>query len=145
MVRYSSYVSRALVAGAVLVAACGGGQSVFSIDVGTCFDDQDEEVVSSVPEVDCAEPHDNEVFALLTYDESDVYPGQDALFERGKELCIDEFESYVGMSYAESDLEVFPITPSEDSWNDRDDREIICALYALDLSKLTGSMRGAAR
>lgn len=130
----------------ILIAACGGGgQDVFSIDVGTCFDDQEEEFVTSVPEVDCAQPHDNEVFALITYDESDVYPGRDQMNERGRELCIEQFETYVGLPYAESDLEVFPITPSEDSWNNRDDREIVCALYALDFSKLTGSMRGAER
>jgi hypothetical protein len=40
---------------------------------------------------------------------------------------------------------VFPIFPTEASWNEDDDREIICALYNADLSKLTGSMEGAAR
>jgi hypothetical protein len=127
-----------------LLVGCGS-QSVFSIDVGTCFDDTEAEQVSSVPEVDCAEPHDNEVFALINYTESDSYPGEDTMNERGKELCIAQFDAYVGLSYPESDLEVFPITPTEDSWNESNDREIICALYALDFSKLTGSMRGAAR
>lgn len=127
-----------------LLVACGS-QSVFSIDVGTCFDDTEAEQVSSVPEVDCSEPHDNEVFALINYTESESYPGEDTMNERGKELCIAQFDAYVGLSYPESDLEVYPITPSETSWNNQDDREIICALYALDLSKLTGSMRGAAR
>jgi hypothetical protein len=59
-------------------------------------------------------------------------------------LCVAEFEAYVGLSYPESALEVFPITPTQGSW-DNGDREIICALYNLDLSKLTGSMQGAAR
>jgi hypothetical protein len=127
-----------------LFVACGS-QSVFSIDVGTCFDDTEAEQVSSVPEVDCSEPHDNEAFALIDYTESGSYPGEEELRNRGTELCIEQFEAYVGLSYPESDLAVFPITPSEASWNDDDDREIICALYALDLSKLTGSMRGAAR
>lgn len=125
--------------------ACGGGQSVFSMEVGQCFDDQEAEEISSVPEVDCGEPHDNEVFALVNYTESDVYPGEDALTDIGSDLCIEQFEAYVGLSYPESDLAVFPITPTESSWNEQDDTEIICALYALDLSKLTGSMRGAAR
>ena len=49
---------------------------VFSLPVGTCFDDQDEaEAISSVPAVDCSEPHDNEVFALIDYTETDEYPG----------------------------------------------------------------------
>lgn len=115
------------------------------MSVGQCFDDQDEVEISSVPEVDCSEPHDNEVFALIGYTETDVYPGQTAMTDIGTNLCIERFEAYVGLSYAESDLDVFPITPTESSWNEQDDREIICALYALDLSKLTGSMRGAER
>lgn len=113
-----------------------------------CFDDTETEAeaqqVSSVPEVDCSEPHDNEVFALIDY-EADVYPGQDEINVIGEELCIEQFEAYVGLSYPESDLDVFPITPSEGSWNQDNDREIVCALYALDFSKLTGSMRGTAR
>jgi hypothetical protein len=59
-------------------------------------------------------------------------------------LCVAEFEAYVGLSYVESELNVFPITPTEGSWA-TGDREIVCALYNLDLSKLTGSMEGAAR
>jgi hypothetical protein len=136
---------KSVVAVLALLLACGGDQSVFEMSVGQCFDDQEAEEISSVPTVDCAEPHDNEVFALIDYTATDVYPGQDAMTDLGTELCIDEFESYVGLSYPESDLAVFPITPTESSWNDQNDREIICALYALDLSKLTGSMRGAAR
>jgi hypothetical protein len=127
---------------ALLVAACGG--SVFTLEVGTCFDDTDETEVSSVPEVDCSEPHDNEVFAVFDYTASDTFPGSSAMNDAAQELCIAEFEAYVGLSYQESALDVFPITPTEGSW-DSGDREIICALYNLDFSKLTDSMQGAAR
>ena len=131
-----------LIGAAIVVSACGG--DVFTLDVGTCFDDTDETQVSSVPEVDCTEPHDNEVFAVFDYSGSDTFPGSTAMNDAAQELCIEEFESYVGLSYEESALEVFPITPTEGSW-DGGDREIICALYNLDLSKLTGSMEGSAR
>jgi hypothetical protein len=62
-----------------------------------------------------------------------------------EDLCITQFEGYVGLDYQSSALAVFPIFPTEESWNDDEDREIICALYNSDLSKLTGSMEGAAR
>jgi hypothetical protein len=127
----------------LFVAACGGG-NVFTLEVGTCFDDTDETEVSSVPEVDCSEPHDNEVFAVFDYTQSDTFPGSEAMNDAAQELCIAQFEAYVGLSYPESALEVFPITPTQGSW-DNGDREIICALYNLDLSKLTESMQGAAR
>jgi len=131
---------------AALAVACGG-QSVFSLEVGTCFNDEGTgpDEISSVPEVDCSEPHDNEVFALIDYTESDVYPGTAEMTEIGTNVCIEQFDAYVGIAYLESELEVFAITPSESSWNDSNDREVICALYNLDLSKMTGSMQGAAR
>jgi len=128
---------------ALLAAACGGG-NVFSLEVGTCFDDTDETEVSSVPLVDCAEPHDNEVFAVFDYTETDTFPGAEAMNQAAHELCVAEFEAFVGLGYLESELNVFPITPTEGSWDDGD-REIVCALYNVDLSKLTGSMEGAAR
>ena len=134
----------ALAALAVMFLACGQ-QSVFSLPVGTCFDDQADGEISSVPEVNCAEPHDNEVFALIEYTETDTYPGTDQMSEISDELCRAQFAGYVGIEYESSVLEVFPIFPTEESWDEDDDREIICALYNADLSKITGSMEGAAR
>ena len=133
---------RLLLLAALLVVACGS--NVFTLAVGTCFDDSDQTQVSSVPEVDCSEPHDNEVFAVFDYTASDTFPGSSAMNDAAQDLCVAEFEAYVGLSYQESALEVFPITPTEGSW-ESGDREIICALYNLDFSKLTGSMQGAAR
>ncbi|MEX0699340.1 MAG: septum formation protein, partial [Acidimicrobiia bacterium] len=63
----------------------------------------------------------------------------------GTGLCIEQFDEYVGLAYLESDLDVFAITPSQSSWDEDNDREVICALFNLDFSKLTGSMQGAAR
>ena len=60
------------------------------------------------------------------------------------DLCIARFQDYVGLAYTDSPLEVFTITPTEASW-DSGDREVICSLYNSDFTKLTGSMRGAAR
>ena len=63
-----------------------------------------------------------------------------AAFDR----CIAEFADFVGLGYPDSDLDVFPITPTAESWADGD-RVVLCALFALDLSKLTGSMEGSRR
>ena len=128
---------------ALVVSACGGNGPVFTLEVGTCFDDTEESQVSSVPEVDCAEPHDNEVFAVFDYTETDTFPGSEALNAAATDLCIAQFQDYVGEAYIDSTLEVFPIIPTEASW-DEGDREVICGLYNIDFSKLTGSMRGSA-
>ena len=49
----------------------------------------------------------------------------------------------VGRSYDESVLDVFPIYPTNDSWSQLNDREVICATYHIDLKKITGSMKGS--
>ena len=144
-----------LLALATTVAACGAvsdtvddlvDQSVFSMDVGLCFDDEPDagEEVSTVPDRDCDEPHDNEVFALFQLDDGD-FPGQDALLDQAMELCAGSaFSDYVGVAYLDSELDVFPLTPTEAGWEDGD-HEVVCALYALDQSKLEASMKGSQR
>lgn len=129
----------------LVVAACGGDKSVFDLAVGDCFDDDPDagDAVSSVATVDCGKPHDNEIY--FEYSMTDAaFPGREATTQSAAERCIAEFEGFVGLSYPESDLDIFPITPTLESWGEGD-RVVFCALYALDLSKLTGSMRGANR
>jgi len=122
-----------------------GSASVFELRVGDCFDDDTdpEDVVSEVPVRPCAEPHDNEIYFEYRMTES-VFPGRDRILELTSERCLQEFEAFVGVPYPQSDLDLFPITPTSQSW-DEGDRTVYCALYALDLSKLEGSMRDSRR
>ncbi len=107
-------------------------------------DDPDAtDVVQTVATVDCAEPHDNEIFFEFSMTDAS-FPGREATVAAAGERCVAEFDGFVGLSYQQSDLDLFPITPTAESWT-QGDRVVYCALYALDLSKLTGSMRGAAR
>ncbi len=124
----------------VLVAsACGGGTSVLDVGVGDCFDDPDSEIVSTLNTVDCSEPHDNEIYAAVIMP-GGAFPGDDGVAEFAFDACFDEFEPYVGESYLDSPLDYLYLGPTEDSWAEGD-REVLCVLYAADLSKLTGSMR----
>jgi hypothetical protein len=132
---------------ALALGACagigGGGTSVFDLEVGDCFDDPTSTgEVSEVPTIDCAEPHDNEVYAAYDYD-GDSFPGDDAMVAAADEGCQDRFESFVGIGYFESALYYTHLVPTQESW-DSGDREIICVLYEPG-EKLTGSMEGAAR
>jgi hypothetical protein len=121
----------------------GGDLSVFSIREGDCFDDGDltaEELVE-VAAVPCAEPHDNEVYAVFDIaNQDETFPGDDSLAARANEACYQLFEDFVGIAYEDSALDFFPITPTKAGWEDGD-REVICAVYDLDFAKLTGSMR----
>ncbi len=137
-----------LVLGAGLAAAaCSGGTSVFSLEVGDCFNDPNTTAlqVAEVDAVPCAEPHDNEVYAVADHPagDDDPYPGVRALDTYGWDYCLGEFAGYVGISYEDSRLEVSYLQPSTDSWEDDDDREIVCFLYDFDLRRLRGSMQGS--
>jgi hypothetical protein len=130
-------------AAVALVATACGSASVFDLSVGDCFDDPvSGSEVSSVDAVDCAEPHDNEVYALYDYD-GDEYPGEEAMSAAADEGCEARFEDYVGIGYFESELYYTHLTPTQESW-DEGDREVVCVLYEPE-AKLEGSMEGAAR
>ena len=137
-----SIVVTVFVALAVLTSACGQG-NVFSLEVGTCFDDQDSGggEVSDVPIVDCADPHDDEVYYLFDLPSGD-FPGSSSIDEQAGAGCLAAFEPYVAEPYNTSILDIGWLDPTPDSW-DQGDREIVCILYDLSLAKLTGSMQGS--
>jgi hypothetical protein len=122
----------------------GGDLDVMTIQVGDCFDDPDETgVVYSLDAIPCSQPHDNEVFATasVTGVWSD-YPGQSVVDSYAYDRCRGSlFDDFVGKPYLDSALDVFTLTPTPESW-DQGDREIVCALYRVDVAKLTGTARG---
>ncbi len=126
--------------------------SPFDLEVGDCFDDpadfapeSDITEVSELQRVPCSSPHDNEVFALVEVTDADEFPGDDAVREEGIELCLPEFEAFVGRSYRSSTLDFDPyFTPTEQSWA-AGDREVVCALYDSALEPIEGSMRDSRR
>ncbi len=124
-----------------------GEVGINRLRLGDCFD-QGSDVVSStsveaVQAVPCDEAHDQEVFYLGALPEDD-YPGDQVTADLVAEQCIAVFETYVGSSYAESELDIAYIYPSQDSWGDGD-RGYVCSLFDVTLESLEGSMRGAAR
>lgn len=125
----------------------GNNQSVMALEVGQCVDDFGSGTgseVAEVPTVDCAQPHTYEVFA--TFDiEGDEYPGLDQVETLAGEGCYQRFEDYVGLAYESSALDINYLYPLEDEWNEAGDREVVCFLFNLDGSPLTGSAEGSAR
>ncbi len=124
-----------------------GDLDVMSLQVGDCFDDPEdlEDVVYAVAAVPCSEAHENEVFAVASLADAfpRAFPGQDALSEYSYDVCSGSlFDSYVATPYAESSLEVFSFTPTQESW-DEGDREFVCAVFRLDGEKLSGTVRGS--
>jgi len=125
----------------LVASACSA--SVLKLSIGTCFDDPESfESVEDVPIVDCGTPHDNEVFANVDLT-GDNYPGNEAVQNRALQVCETNFSAYVAIEYSSSIYDIGYLNPTSESWS-AGDREVICFAYALDLSKITGSINGIA-
>lgn len=80
----------------------GIDSDVFTVAVGDCLnDDGVEGEISSVPKIDCSEPHDSEAYASFDLADGE-YPGEDAIYAEADSGCESRFEAFVGISYAES-------------------------------------------
>lgn len=118
---------------------------VFSLKVGDCLNQQaseDAEEVSSVPTVPCAEPHDSEAYAATDMADGE-YPGDQAVMDQADTFCYDEFATFVGLSYDESELDLASFFPTPESWEEGD-REIMCFVSSPD-GQVTGTLAAAAR
>jgi Septum formation len=138
-----------------LVAACNGdddptqanNQNVFDVATSAenpvCMEVTEAlpPEVKELPIIDCAQPHTHEIFATLLSTES-VYPGVEALGSFAQVKCLSAFEDFVGISAFDSSLSYTWLVPSLQSWNDKDDREVLCVLARRDGSPLVGTMRG---
>lgn len=136
----------ALAAGGLALLSACGGTSVLSLEVGQCIsDDVAQDQVSSVPTVDCSEPHNGEVYFLPQLPDGD-FPGEQAIRDQVAQLCGGQaFQDYVGLPYQESEIYYRPYVPTAETWDDGD-REIVCILANQDGSPLSpGSLRGANR
>jgi len=131
--------------GTTALVGCGGSEVAAEAAIGECFQEpEDSDEVGELDKVDCDEAHDNEVIAVFDLD-GDDFPGVDEVQSQAEEGCVEEFEPYVGSTYEESDLDLFTITPTEETWDDADDREVICSVFALDGSQVEGSVKGSGR
>jgi len=124
----------------------GGNVDAFTIRLGDCFDntgalgsDEGGEV-SSLPGVPCAEPHDNEVYAVFDVSFGE-FPGDDQMADAAFEQCLDRFPGFVGIDYESSTLDITALYPSSQSWSMQDDREVVCAVYDMNGGKLKGTAK----
>lgn len=131
----------AIAAIAAGLTACGG-PDVFDIEVGSCMNKADLEgdEVSAIKTFDCAEEHDVEAYAATDL-EGDEYPGKDAILTKAEDFCMAEFESFVGSNYQESTLFFSYLYPTQESWDQKDDRQVLCLLISDE--PVTGSLGGS--
>lgn len=157
----------ALLAGAIVVGGCSGDDGatrgedgrvtgagdveVFALFEGDCVVPPEEVQadVEQVRVVPCEEPHTQEVFALLDYEpaegeSADVYPGDDVLADFAEAACLAPFATYVGIDYLDSELFLTYLLPSLRSWDEADDREVVCIAQS-DGTPLDTSVEGTGR
>ena len=108
----------AALAGLTFVVACTGelDPSITDFEVGDCIKDPSiglaREEVESLDRVDCSEPgtlRATQVFQITRYDD---YPGDAVIESLASSRCP-----------LDADLLFFP---TRESWNDADDREVVC-------------------
>ncbi|TDD69673.1 hypothetical protein E1262_12010 [Jiangella aurantiaca] len=121
----------------------GDTQDVFDVGLGDCISNFNaEEQVSELTVIPCEEEHDQEVFAVFEVPDGD-FPGSEAFQTQVESDCVSEFETFVGMPYNESVLEIQWLEPTEESWA-QGDRELVCTV--LDPSgPVSGTLEGANR
>jgi len=141
-----SLTAAALTGCTILSQAIGEDESgVFTLSVGDCLNDSAQQGdVSTVPVVDCAEPHDSEIYASVLI-EGDEYPGVEAVIEFADESCYDEFEAFVGIPKDTSKYGYGTLYPTAESWAGGD-REVLCRIVLGDgegnTVKIEGSLEG---
>jgi hypothetical protein len=106
-----------------------GESDVFTIKIGDCLNDASApDEVTTIPVVDCSEPHDSEVFAR-TDSTSPAFPGDAALSDELTTFCTgDAYTQFVGIPYLESTYETSGYFPTSGSWDDGD-RELLCTIW----------------
>ena len=119
-------------------------ETVFDLEIGDCLaaDPTGEQPVSEVPTVECAEPHSSEVFHTVEIDASEL-PSEAEVEGIVQDECFVEFESFVGVSYEQSALEVIWLQPTAESW-ELGDRELVC-MVTDPAGQSTGTLEGASR
>ena len=122
------------------------GENIYTgdLEVGDCLAESPEAETLTVTTVPCSEPHSHEVFASVNLPEGDgEFPGYQVIDAEAEELCIAQFEGFIGLPSEQSELETRFMTPSEETWL-AGDRMVSCAVYD-PAGEVSGSLRGAER
>lgn len=128
-------------------SATGDGTGVTKVEtplvtVGDCR----LEAASGLPEdaevVPCAERHDEEVFHEIEMPDGAF--SQEAVEATSAECVGSAFTAFVGVPREESALGVYPVPPTEETWDQPEGRAVYCVLFD-PAGQIEGTLEGAAR
>jgi len=118
---------------------------VFSLEVGDCMSSADlTGTITAVDVLPCTQPHAAEVFFEFDL-EGTVFPDEDTILAAVEAQCVPAFAEFVGTEYFESTLDLRWILPTEETWDQADDRLVQCFILQPDESgegavEVTGSL-----
>jgi hypothetical protein len=129
-----------LVVGGLVGCGPSGGTI---LKVGECVNFEPSDEGESTVKVDCAQPHDQEVFYAFDMPDGD-YPGLFEIGDAQQDECTSAFAEFVGIPWEQSHYTYTFDAPTEETW-DQGARTITCLLEDNSGLQLTGSARGTAR
>lgn len=103
----------------------GGQVSTFDLAVGDCLNDLEQDTeLADIPAVPCTEPHEGEVFAVVTLGGA-AYPGDDKLGETAQRRCLKELRAVSPKIIRDPAYDIYWLQPTDYTWA-RGDRELSC-------------------
>lgn len=116
----------------------------FPIEVGDCivmsaYLHEDTEDLT----VDCDEEHTIQIYGITELPDGE-YPGRAAVPEMAETFCPSQFEAFVGVDPAASELTSLYFAPTSPQW-DEGIRDILCYVLESPGDMVIGSLEGAAR
>ena len=171
-IRRSSFVGLCIVGSGLIGLACASGNgvsrnesgqvvdsgeiNVFEIRAGDCLDQlASGEEIGSADVVPCGQPHVYEVYAdfdipgfpgaLYPNILAAVDPALPSMAQIADEGCLDRFSGFVGTSYDLSEFYFNSLTPTSTSWDEADDRTVLCLLTNEFETAMTGTARNSGR
>jgi hypothetical protein len=123
------------------------GVDYSKLKVGECFDSSPSNEVRGVKVKDCSEPHNSEIFFLVTHPAGpdEPYPGKEVLVQFAADACLGQpLTDYLGVPLEQSSLKDFEIVPQESAWEDGR-RVLVCGIDTGGEGKITGSVKGTRR
>lgn len=108
-----------------------GNLSVFKLLPGDCLGDLDKltDQLEAVPVEPCTDVHRIEVYYVPVHP-AETYPGEAELVTYADGICLAEFGSYTGVDYFSvgNSLYFSYLYPTFASWNESEDRSIVCVV-----------------
>ena len=122
-----------------------GDLTAVDLRVGDCFDlkDPSADLIDQVTALPCTAEHEYEMIFTGSLPEGG-YPSDDTFTAFLTDHCVPAFGTYIGKAYADSELDIFWLTPTSDAWGDGD-RSIQCAAYHPRIHRLTETLKASNR